>query len=214
MQLGRHRTALFTAAALSIFGFSAPVHAAGTDAALLKPATLTATAPAKYNVAFKTTAGTFVVRVTRAWAPNGADRIYNLVRHHFYDGAEFFRVVPGFVAQFGLSPNPAVNQAWSTATIPDDPVKASNRAGYLTFADSGPNTRTTQLFINLRANKQLDGMGFAPVGQVVSGMGVVSKLYSGYGEAPDQNAITMSGNAYLQKSFPKLDRIVSARIGN
>lgn len=211
MKVGRARIALLLSAALLGF-YSAPVRAGGVDAGLLKPATLRATAPAKFNVAFKTTAGTFVVRVTRAWAPNGADRIYNLVKHRFFDGAEFFRVVPGFVVQFGLSPNPAVSRVWSPATIPDDPVKASNLPGYVSFADAGPNTRSTQLFVNLGANAQLDGMGFAPVGQVVSGMDVVRKLYSGYGEAPDQSAITSSGNAYLQKNFPKLDRIVSARI--
>lgn len=211
MQLGRTRIALLLSAALLSFG-SAPVRAAGVDSALLKPATLRATAPAKFNVAFKTTAGTFVVRFTRSWAPNGADRMYNLVKHRFFDGAEFFRVVPGFVAQFGLSASPAVSKVWSSATIPDDPVKASNRAGYVTFADAGPNTRSTQLFINLAENARLDGMGFAPIGQVVSGMNVVNKLYGGYGEAPDQSTITSSGNAYLQKNFPKLDRILSARI--
>ncbi len=186
--------------------------AATIDPALLHPGTLTAQAPAKYDVTFKTTAGTFVVHVTRAWAPHGADRFYNLVKHGFYNGAAFFRVLPGFVAQFGLSPDPAVNQVWANATIPDDPVATSNRAGSVTFADSGPNSRTTQLFIDFADNKRLDGLGFAPIGSVSSGMNIVRKLYGGYGEQPNQDAITASGSSYLQQNFPKLDRIIWAKI--
>lgn len=185
---------------------------AATNPVLLHPDKLTAQAPAAFNVTFKTTAGKFVVHVTRAWAPHGADRFYNLVKDGFYDGAAFFRVIPGFVAQFGLNPNPAVNRVWSSATIPDDSVATSNRAGYLTFADSGPDSRTTQLFIDLVANPRLDGMGFSPIGRVVSGMNVVRKLYGGYGEQPNQDDITNTGNAYLQQNFPKLDRILSAAL--
>jgi peptidyl-prolyl cis-trans isomerase A (cyclophilin A) len=179
---------------------------------LLHPAALTSHAPAKYDVTFKTTAGTFVVEVDRAWSPLGADRFYNLVKSGFYNGDTFFRVVPHFVIQFGLSPSPKVNAAWANADLHDDPVKGSNKAGYLSFASAGPNTRTTQVFINLVDNPRLDGMGFSPFGKVVSGMSAVNKIYSGYGEQPDQNQITNEGKSYTDKSFPKLDKIVTATI--
>jgi cyclophilin family peptidyl-prolyl cis-trans isomerase len=183
-----------------------------TDPALLHPGKLAAKAPSRYGVAFKTTAGAFVVDVTRAWAPRGADRFYNLVKHGYYNGAAFFRVVPGFVVQFGLSPSPAVNSAWNGAAIKDDKVAQSNRTGYLSFASSGSDSRTTQVFVNLADNARLDAMGFAPFGKVVSGMPVVLKIYAGYGESPDQGEIASEGNAYLAKEFPKLDRIVTAKI--
>jgi peptidyl-prolyl cis-trans isomerase A (cyclophilin A) len=183
-----------------------------TDPALLKPASLTAKAPDVYEVKFATTKGDFVVQVTRSWAPIGADRFYNLVKHGFYNDAAFFRIVPGFIVQFGLGPDPAVNRAWKNANIKDDPVTQSNRPGTLTFATAGPNTRTTQLFINLGNNGGLDGQGFAPFGQVTSGMDVVQKLYSGYGERPDQGSITSEGKAYLDKNFPQIDRIQTATI--
>lgn len=183
-----------------------------TDPALLHPSALAAQSPSRYDVSFKTTAGTFVVAVTRAWAPRGADRFYNLVKHGFYNGAAFFRVVPGFVVQFGLSPNPSVNSAWNGASIKDDTVAQSNRSAYLSFASSGPNSRTTQVFIDLAENERLDAMGFAPFGKVVSGMDAVAKIYAGYGESPDQSSIASQGNAYLEKQFPKLDRILAAKI--
>ncbi len=183
-----------------------------TDPALLHPATLTAKAPDVYEVTFKTTAGDFVVTVTRGWAPLGADRFYNLVKHGFFTDAAFFRVVPDFIVQFGLSANPAVNKVWDKASIKDDPVTQSNHTGYLTFATAGANTRTTQLFINLHENAGLDGQGFASLGQVTTGMDVVQKVYSGYGESPDQAQITSQGKAYLDKSFPKLDHIISATV--
>jgi peptidyl-prolyl cis-trans isomerase A (cyclophilin A) len=194
---------------------AAPVHhtaAAGTtathtDPALLHPATLKAQAPAEYDVKFVTSAGDFVVHVKRDSAPLGADRFWNLVKHGFFNNAAFFRVVPGFVVQFGLNANPAVNKAWDNAKFPDDPVKDSNHAGTLTFATAGPNTRTTQLFINLAENPRLDGMGFSPFATVTSGMDVIQKIYAGYGEQPDQEQITAHGAAYLTKSFPKLDVI-------
>jgi peptidyl-prolyl cis-trans isomerase A (cyclophilin A) len=182
------------------------------DPALLHPATLTAKAPDVYEVTFKTTAGDFMVTVTRAWAPLGADRFYNLVKHGFFTDAAFFRVVPGFIVQFGLSANPAVNKVWDKASIKDDPVTQSNHTAYLTFATAGPNTRTTQLFINLGENGSLDAQGFASFGQVTTGMDVVQKIYSGYGESPDQAQITSQGKAYLDKSFPKLDHIISATV--
>ena len=183
-----------------------------TDPALLHPATLTTKAPDVFEVKLATTKGDVVVQVTRAWAPIGADRFYNLVKHGFYNDAAFFRIVPGFIVQFGLGADPAVNRAWKSANIKDDPVTQSNRPGTLTFATAGPNTRTTQLFINLGNNAGLDGQGFAPFGQVTSGMDVVQKLYSGYGERPDQGSITSEGKAYLDKNFPSIDRIQTATI--
>ena len=194
---------------------STAVAHSGTDPALLHPATLKAQAPAEYDVKFVTTKGDFVVHVTREWAPLGADRFYNLVKHHFFDGAAFYRYVDGFVVQFGLTGNPAVNKAWTDATIKDDPVKQSNKPGYITYAKTNdPNTRSTQMFINLGDNSRLDGMGFAPFGQVTSGMDVVKSFYSGYAEAPTnhQGEITNEGKAYLDKNFPKLDSIKTATI--
>ncbi len=169
-------------------------------------------APDSFQVRFETSAGTFVVAVTRGWAPRGADRLYNLVRHGFYDGTRFFRVVPGFVVQFGLNGDPAVSARWRDATVPDDPVAQSNARGTLTFATAGPNTRTTQLFINYGDNRRLDAMGFAPLGRVVEGMDVVDRIYSGYGEAPNQGLIQARGNAYLAAEFPQLDSIVRAAV--
>ena len=185
---------------------------------LLNPSYFKEQAPATFKARFTTTKGDFVVEVTRAWAPLGADRFYNLVKNHFYDGAAFFRVLPGFVAQFGLSARPEVSRVWASANIKDDPVTQSNLQGYLTFATAGPNTRTTQLFINLADNKALDRMGFAAFGKVIEGMDVVQNFYSGYGEGaprgngPDQGRITNEGKAYLDKSFPRLDSIKTAEI--
>jgi peptidyl-prolyl cis-trans isomerase A (cyclophilin A) len=184
------------------------------DPALYHPATLRARAPEVYEVTFVTTKGPFVVKVTRAWAPLGADRFYNLVRHHFYNDMALFRVVPGFVVQFGLGPSGAVNRVWDSARIKDDPVKESNKPGTITFATAGPNTRTTQVFVNLADNGSLDGQGFAPFGEVVSGMDVIRNLYGGYGETPtnDQGNITNGGEPYLEKKYPKLDMIKTATI--
>lgn len=182
------------------------------DPALLHPATLHAKAPGTFQVKFVTTAGDFVVEVHRDWAPLGADRFYNLAHHHFFDGAAFFRVVPGFVVQFGLSAHPPVSKAWQNANIKDDPVTHSNKPGTITFASAGPGTRTTQLFINFVDNNRLDSMGFAPFGQVTSGMDVVQKIYSGYGERPDQGLISKEGQAYLEKNFPKIDSIKTATV--
>jgi peptidyl-prolyl cis-trans isomerase A (cyclophilin A) len=185
---------------------------------LMVPSAMKEQAPATFKAKFTTTKGDFVVEVTRDWAPLGADRFYNLVKNHFFDGAAFFRVLPGFVAQFGLNPRPEVSRVWAHANIKDDPVKQSNLTGYLTFATAGPNTRTTQLFINLADNKNLDSMGFAPFGKVAEGMDVVQQFYSGYGEGapggsgPDQGRITNEGKAYLDKSFPLLDSIKVALI--
>jgi peptidyl-prolyl cis-trans isomerase A (cyclophilin A) len=173
---------------------------------------LTAKAPASFKVKFTTTAGDFLVEVHRDWAPLGADRFYNLVRHGFFTNASFFRVVPNFVVQFGLNADPAINKAWADAKIQDDPVKQTNRRGTLVFATAGPGTRTTQLFINFRDNGRLDGMGFAPFGEVIEGMDVVDKIYPGYGEQPSQDLITAQGDAYISQNFPHIDKIKLARV--
>ena len=182
------------------------------------PASLTEKAPESFKARFQTSKGSFTVEVTRSLAPNGADRFYNLVRSGYFTDIEFFRVISGFMCQFGIHGDPKVAAAWRAAHIPDDPVKGSNARGAITFATAGPNTRTTQLFINLVDNGRLDGMGFSPFGKVIDGMDVVDKIYSGYGEGaprgagPDQGRIQQEGNAYLKKDFPKLDYIQSATI--
>jgi peptidyl-prolyl cis-trans isomerase A (cyclophilin A) len=188
----------------------------GYDRALLRPASLKEQAPETFRVKFTTTRGDFVVNVTRAWSPMGADRFYNLVKHHFYDNASFFRVVPGFVVQFGISAYPPVAVAWANANIKDEPVVGSNRKGYLTYAKTSlPNTRSTQIFINLKDNAGLDGQGFSPFGYVdAQGMKVVEMLYDQYGDngGPDQDQITKQGKPYLDKGWPKLDSIKTATL--
>jgi len=190
--------------------------AATYDHALLKPALLKAQAPDTYQVKFDTTRGVFTVTVTRAWSPLGADRFYNLVKHHYFDNARFFRVVPNFVVQFGLSAEPAVNAAWEKATIKDDPRNQSNKPGTLVFATAGPNTRTTQLFINLKDNgSNLDSQGFTPFGQVDgNGMNIVEMLYDQYGESAgmDQENISKGGEKFIATHWPKLDTIKSATL--
>jgi peptidyl-prolyl cis-trans isomerase A (cyclophilin A) len=193
---------------------------AGTAAAgnLSDPAALNAQAPAVYKAKFDTSKGPFVIEVNRDWAPRGADRFYNLVKNGFFDNARFFRVIEGFMVQFGINGDPAIASVWRDADIKDDPVKQSNARGTITFATAGPNTRTTQVFINFADNAPLDGQGFSPFGKVVSGMEVVDSLYGGYGEGapngngPDQGRLQQQGNAYLEKDFPKLDFIKTATI--
>lgn len=177
-----------------------------------------AASPDSFRVKFATSKGDFTVDVNRAWAPKGADRFYRLVTEGYFKDVRFFRVLPGFMAQFGLSGNPALNAKMDTLRIADDPVTQSNKRGMLTFATAGPNTRTNQFFINFKDNAMLDAQGFAPFGRVVDGMKVVDALYSGYGEGapngpgPDQESIRNKGNEYLQRGFPKLDYIKSATI--
>jgi peptidyl-prolyl cis-trans isomerase A (cyclophilin A) len=177
-----------------------------------------AAAPDTFDVRFETSRGPFVMRVARAWAPRGADRLYYLVRNGYYNDARFFRVLPRFAVQWGAAADPRVNRVWETRTIPDDPVRRGNARTTVSFATAGPNTRTTQLFINLVNNFRLDRLGFTPVGRVVEGMEVVDSLYSGYGEGapagsgPDQDRIAAEGNAYLQRDFPKLDWIRTATV--
>ena len=186
---------------------------------LLDPAKATEKAPDVFKAKFTTTKGDFVVEVHRDWAPNGADRFYDLVKLGFFDDTRFFRAVEGFMVQFGISGDPAVAAKWQSANVNDDPVKQSNKPGYITFAQTNlPNTRSTQVFINYGDNSRLDGMRFAPFGQVVQGMDVVNSLYKGYGEGapmgagPDQGRIQGQGNAYLDTAFPKLDAIKHAEI--
>ncbi|HEY5218500.1 MAG TPA: peptidylprolyl isomerase [Gemmatimonadaceae bacterium] len=173
-----------------------------------------AVAPDSFRVAFATSRGPFTVDVTRSLSPLGADRFYQLVTSGYFTDVRFFRVVPGFVTQFGMSGDPKVNAEWSAKTILDEPVKETNARGTIVFATSGPNSRANQLFINLADNARLDGMGFSPFGRVVDGMTVVDSIYAGYGEAPDQTQITALGNSYLTAQFPKLDYIKSATIVN
>lgn len=170
-------------------------------------------APDVYRVRFTTTKGEFDVTVRRAWAPRGADRFYGLARSGFLNDLRFFRVVPDFMAQFGIHGDPKVSERWTRATILDDPVKQGNTRGRISFAMSGPNSRTTQLFINFVDNAaKLDGQGFAAFGEVTEGMETVDAINAEYRESPDQGQIQRAGNEYLDREFPKLDRIKSARV--
>jgi len=210
------RSSAVTLAAVLTLGLSAtPLIAQGN---LGNPAALTEQAPATYKARFDTSKGVFVIDVRREWAPLGADRFYNLVKNGFYDENRFFRVISGFMVQFGINGNPQVSTPWRNAQIKDDPVKQSNKRGFITFATSGPNSRTTQVFINFGDNARLDGMGFASFGQVSSGMNVVDQLYADYGEGapsgrgPNQGRIQGEGNAYLTRDFPNLDFVRKATI--
>lgn len=165
-----------------------------------------------YRVKFETSQGDFVVEVHRDWAPVGAARFEELVKAKFFDDAKFFRVVPNFMVQFGIHADPTVMDKWRDAKIKDDPVKKSNKKGYMTFATSGPNSRTSQVFINYKANTFLDDQGFAPFGEVVEGMDVVEKINSEYGERPNQGLIQRKGNEYLNADFPRLDGVKKATI--
>jgi peptidyl-prolyl cis-trans isomerase A (cyclophilin A) len=203
-------------AALALASFTVPNVAHAGD--LSDPASLNEKAPGVYQAKFDTSKGAFVLEVHRDWAPNGADRFYNLVKNGFYNDVRFFRVLEGFMAQFGINGDPSISAVWRDAKIKDDPVKVSNGRGTITFATAGPNTRTTQVFINFGDNAGLDGQGFSPFGKVVSGMDVVDSLYGGYGEGaprgagPDQGQVQAQGNAYLQQDYPKLDYVKTATI--
>ncbi|MGH6734553.1 MAG: peptidylprolyl isomerase [Methyloceanibacter sp.] len=206
---------LFAAALLfGAGGAQAPAHAAN----LGDPESLNEKAPDVYKAKFDTSKGTFVIEVHRDWAPNGADRFYNLVKNGYYNDARFFRVIDGFMVQFGINGNPDLNAVWREARIKDDKVKQSNQPGMVSFATAGPDTRTTQVFINFGDNAGLDGQGFSPFGQVIQGMDVVDSFFKGYGEGaprgqgPDQGRLQMEGNAYLVTDFPKLDYVKKATI--
>ena len=202
---------------------AAPAQTAQTDKEtnmdpLTNPAKLTEKAPENFKVKFTTTKGDFNLEVTRAWSPLGADRFYNLVKSGFFKDVAFFRVISGFMVQFGIHGDPAISAAWRPAAIKDDPVQQSNARGYISYAMAGPNTRTTQLFINYGNNANLDGMGFSPFGKVTQGMTVVESIYAGYGEGapsgmgPDQGLVQRQGNKYLKAEFPKMDYILSAAL--
>jgi len=200
------------------FALALSVGPAVAQSALENPAGLREQAPATYKARFDTTKGVFVIEVTRAWAPKGADRFYNLVKNGFYDNVRFFRVVSGFMVQFGINGDPGIMARWRTAQISDDPVSQSNTRGMITFAMAGPNTRTSQVFINFGDNSQLDKMGFSPFGRVLSGMNVVDAINAEYGEGaprgrgPDQSRIQNEGNTYLSKDFPRMDYVKKATI--
>ena len=197
---------------------AAPVKAAPAPPNLLVPGSLKDKAPETFRVKMTTTKGDVILQVNRGWAPMGADRFYNLVKYGFFTNASFFRVIPGFMAQFGMSARPDVSAVWETARISDDRVLESNKRGTITFATAGPNSRTTQLFINYQDNARLDGDGFTPFGRVIEGMEVVDKFFGGYGDGPpsgagpDQGRLRAQGKAYLDQRFPNLDRIISATI--
>jgi len=204
-------TRLLTALALAAM-VATPAFAQTGKPSLMNPASLTEKAPAIYKVKFDMSAGPVEITVTRAWAPLGADRFYNLVKNGFFDGARFFRVVPNFMVQFGINGDPAIQRNWANANIKDDPAgMKSNVRGTITFANRGPNTRTTQVFINYRNNANLDKT-FMPFGEVTSGMAAVDKINAEYREEPEQGQIQANGNNYLNKSFPKLDYIKKATI--
>jgi peptidyl-prolyl cis-trans isomerase A (cyclophilin A) len=205
-------TRVLTALALAVT-VALPV-VASAQPSLKNPASLTEKAPPVYKVKLDTSAGPVVIEVHRDWAPLGADRFYNLVKNGFYDNVRFFRVISGFMAQGGMNGDPAIQKIWGRANFNDDPVKQSNKRGFVTFAKTGaPNSRSTQFYINYGDNSALDPQGFAPFGQVISGMEFVDKFYT-YGKqnVPDQGQITAEGNAYLQKEYPKLDYIKKATI--
>ena len=200
------------AAALLVAAIGCGSSGAQETGGLRNPSALTEHAPATFSAAFDTSKGRFVLEVHREWAPRGADRFYNLVKSGFFNDVRFFRVIGGQLAQFGMHGDPAVQEAWREASIEDDPVRHGNTRGSVSFATRGPNTRTTQLFINLRDNSAYDRLGFAPFAEVVSGMEVVDRLYAGYEEGPEQPLIDEQGNAYLTREFPNLDYIQKAAI--
>jgi peptidyl-prolyl cis-trans isomerase A (cyclophilin A) len=206
-----------TIAVAAVFAVSA-TQAFAQAGSLANPASLNEQAPATYKAKFDTSKGAFTVEVRRDWAPNGADRFYNLVKNGFYDNVRFFRVISGFMVQFGINGDPKISSVWREARIRDDAVKQSNKRGFITFATAGPNTRTTQVFINFGDNAGLDAQGFSPFGQVVSGMDVVDKLNAEYGEGaprgrgPDQGRVQQEGNAYLTKDFSRMDFVKKATI--
>ena len=219
----KHASALLALIALPLIAAACkdktpptPPPGAAVPAPLPPPAD--AASPQSFRVKFETTKGDFTVEVTRACAPKGADRFYRLVSEGYFKDVRFFRVLPGFMAQFGMSGNPALNAKMDSLRIPDDPVTQSNKRGMLTFATAGPNTRSSQFFINYRDNVSLDSQGFSPFGKVVDGMKTVDAMYGGYGEGapngagPSQDSIAIKGNEYLQRAFPKLDYIKSATL--
>jgi peptidyl-prolyl cis-trans isomerase A (cyclophilin A) len=202
--------------ALMAYAFVGSASAARQQAApgvLLDPSKLTKTAPETFSAIFDTSVGVFVVRVTRAWAPHGADRFYNLAGAGFYDGNRFFRVIPKFMAQFGIHGDPEVSAAWKDATLPPDRARVSNTRGRVTFAQGQmASSRTTQVFINFGDNSKLDLDSFAPFGEVITSMLIVERVYGEYGEGIDQGRISTGGNALLAAVLPRLSYIKTVRI--
>jgi peptidyl-prolyl cis-trans isomerase A (cyclophilin A) len=211
------RSLVTLASALLLAAVAVPALAQSPN--LHNPSAFRESAPPVYKAKFETSKGIFVIEVNRDWAPNGADRFYNLVKGGFYDNVRFFRVISGFMVQFGISGDPKVSAPWREARIKDDPVKQSNRRGYVTYAMAGPNTRTSQVFINFGDNSSLDSQGFSPFGRVISGMNIIDSLYAEYGEGgprgrgPDQGRVQAEGNAYLMRDFGKMDFVKKATIG-
>ena len=208
----RSRVAVLAIAMLSALS---PISGQGNVEKLKNPSQLSERAPDQFRARFDTSQGAFVIAVERAWAPLAADRFYNLVKNGFYNEARFFRVLSGFMAQFGLHADPSVQSAWTTANLEDEPVRKSNTRGFVSFTrESSPRSRYTMIFINFKDNSYLDADGFAPFGEVVSGMDVADRLYSGYGRqnVPDQRRIVREGNAYLLAEYPKLDFVKTAAI--
>jgi peptidyl-prolyl cis-trans isomerase A (cyclophilin A) len=201
------------AMALTMAPLSAHAEDDPSKGKLRNPAAASERAPGIYKAKFDTSKGVFMVEVHRDWAPVGADRFYNLVKIGFYDGVRFFRVVPGFMVQFGINGTPTVQAAWRDQRIKDDPVRSSsNKRGYVTFAHAGPDSRTTQVFINFQDNSGLDSQGFPPFGVVIDGLEVVDKINSQYREQPSQTKIQDEGNIYLNREFPKLDFVKKATV--
>jgi peptidyl-prolyl cis-trans isomerase A (cyclophilin A) len=210
------RSIVTTTVALAILAMGYQVVDArgqATPNKLLNPSQLNEKAPDVYKAKFDTSKGVFVIEVHRDWAPAGADRFYNLVKNGYYDDVRFFRVVPDFMVQFGINGSPGIQTVWGDANIKDDPTKQTNARGFVTFAKtSAPNSRSTQVFINFKDNGFLDNQGFAPFGKITTGMDVVSKINSEYGERPNQGRMQQQGNAYLNSEFPKLDFVKKATI--
>jgi cyclophilin family peptidyl-prolyl cis-trans isomerase len=215
------RTKLGSLAAWSLLAATTGTLGGTERAALLDPAhpLWRRQAPEVFRVRCETTRGPFEVEVRRQWAPHGADRFFALAAAGFFDDSRFFRVVAGFIAQFGVAGDPAVTAVWRDRTIPDDPVRQSNVRGTIAYAMTGPGTRSTQLYVNLADNTRLDGQGFAPIGRVASGMDAVDRLHAGYGEQAGggmrggrQGKLLAGGNAWLDAEFPKLDRLLRVRI--
>jgi peptidyl-prolyl cis-trans isomerase A (cyclophilin A) len=223
MNYRKHASALLALVALQLIPVACkdktpPASPSGAALPTPPPPPLDAASPESFRVKFVTTKGDFTIAVTRAWAPRGADRFYRLVTDGYFKDIRFFRVLPGFMAQFGMSGDPALSAKMDRLQLPDDPVTQSNKRGMVTFATAGPNTRSSQFFINYGDNASLDSQGFSPFGSVVNGMKVVDALYGGYGEGapngagPNQDSIRIKGNEYLSRAFPKLDYIKSATI--
>ena len=197
---------------VALLGLSVAVVACGSKGASPVQSAVTGPAPDSFRVAFETTRGRFVVEAHRSWAPKGVDRFFELVSARAFDDNAFFRVVPGFIVQFGAPGDPKVNAHWNSLRIADDPPTQKNLRGTVAFATEGPGTRTNQLFINCSDNAHLDRIGFVPIGRVLDGMGVVDSIYSGYREKPEYHLLATLGNEYLRRMFPKLDYVATARI--